>query len=165
MLFKKKGETEIEWKGQGSLPSFDGLNRMQGPGFICSVCHRGDSCSHQHQPKGIQNSTRGSGKRNQQNQKGEHLLCCSLSLSGPGIKRRRRRWGGVQGLGGCGGLQWKHVSRQPFIHRSKMNSFLWLYRKQSESQNRGADWCTAAIFIFDMHSMSADTIPVKSLQY
>lgn len=100
MLFKIKGETDIEWKGQGSLPSFDGLNRMQGPGFICSVCHRGDSCSHQHQPKGIQNSTRGSGKRNQQNQKGEHLLCCSLSLSGPGIKRRRRRrWGGVEGLG------------------------------------------------------------------
>lgn len=72
---KKNRERDIyEWKGQRSLPSFDGPGRKQGPGFISSVCHRGDSCSHQHQPRGIQISTRGKRrKRNKRNQKAEHL--------------------------------------------------------------------------------------------
>lgn len=55
----KEWERETERLSEkGSLPSFDGPDRKQGPGFISSVCHCGDSCSHQHQPRGIQSSTR-----------------------------------------------------------------------------------------------------------
>lgn len=44
---------------KGSLASFDGPGREQGPSFISGVCHCGDSCSHQHQPRGIRGSARG----------------------------------------------------------------------------------------------------------
>lgn len=44
---------------KGSLASFDGPGREQGPSFISGVCHCGDSCSHQHRPWGIRGSTRG----------------------------------------------------------------------------------------------------------
>lgn len=70
---------------KGSLASIDGPGREQGPSFISGVCHCGDSCSHQHQPRGIRGCTRG--KMKEPKWKTQRIFAVRKSKY-----RRRRRW-------------------------------------------------------------------------
>lgn len=153
-FFKKRSEGEIlSEKGRGVYHPLMAPAESGGPGFISSVCHRlcGDSCSHQHQPRGIQNLLQGKMREEKPKSRASPLpFPFAVRPRNQKRKTRRRlRAGGVT-VNGTESMTVSSHSSVPLKQTASHNC------TENKSQGRG-------VSLLNMHSMPGHSPSVVSI--
>lgn len=159
---RKREKERLSEKGRGVYYPLMALTKSRGAGFISGVCHRGDSCSHQHQPRGIQISNQE--KKKKEKTKAEKYekskkkkprasplqfpSRCQKSKERRRRRRRRRPGGGVCGVT-VNGIESTTASSHSPVAPKHTALFANAQKKKKTKKKkitRGAD-CRASVFI------------------